>query len=364
MTGSSLISQVIPAAVENYYNGRSGAAVNRIIIHHMAARWTAKRCAESFQDPSRGASATYCIGYDGEIVQCVDENNAPGTSGSYSADQTAITVECSNDSTGGDWPVSGETLDSLIRLCADIAKRYGFKELKKGENLCWHSMYAATACPGPYLISQMDRIASEANGINSPAAVESVATGYSCTIAGKDAPRTKNALILYQKGASTGTSPYGYEVALDRNKVVLSDPVYGKGNMAIPTGGYVLSGHGSAGEWLYGHVKAGYLMWFDGSAHSTVGVYRTVDAVNSIRRADFLAVYNGKGTADTNPYGYEVSVGADGKAVENPVYGKGQMPVPSGGFVLSGHGKAGEWIHKNVKKGSTVIFNGKTVQIK
>ena len=361
MTGSSLSSKYIPAAQENYYNGRGNAGINRIIIHHMAAHWTAERCAESFQSPSRGASATYCIGYDGEIIQCVDEDNAPGTSGGYAADQTAITIECANSKTTDEWPVSSKTLDSLIRLCADIVKRYNFGKLVKGENLCWHSMYAATACPGPYLLSKMDYIAQSVNDRQSK---KSVAKGYSCTLAGKDIPRTADALILYQKPGRTGTNAYGYEVALDNNKIALTDPVYGKGNMEVPTGGYVLSGHGSAGEWLRSHVKAGYLIWFDESAHSIVGAYRSVDVVNGIRTTNTLAVYN-KGTyANTNPYGWEVAVDSSGTALNAPVYGRGHMPIPTGGYVLSGHGSAGEWLRSHVKRGHKVVYNGKFVEAK
>jgi hypothetical protein len=36
------------------------------------------------------------------------------------------------------------------------------------------------------------------------------------------------------------------------------------------------------------------------------------------------------------------------------VYGVGNMAIPSGGYVLSGHGKNSDWILKNIKKGQKI----------
>jgi hypothetical protein len=66
----------------------------------------------------------------------------------------------------GDWPVSDATLSSCIKLVADIAKRNGLGKLVAGKNLTWHSMFAATDCPGPYLLDRIQYIADEANKIN------------------------------------------------------------------------------------------------------------------------------------------------------------------------------------------------------
>ena len=59
--------------------------------------------------------------------------------------------------------VSDASLNSLIKLVADIAKRNNLGTLVKGKNLTWHSIYSNTACPGAYLLSKMDYIATEAN---------------------------------------------------------------------------------------------------------------------------------------------------------------------------------------------------------
>ncbi len=39
----------------------------------------------------------------------------------------AITIEVSNSSTGGNWPVSATAWKSLVNLCVDICKRYNFR---------------------------------------------------------------------------------------------------------------------------------------------------------------------------------------------------------------------------------------------
>jgi hypothetical protein len=58
-------------------------------------------------------------------------------------------------------------MKSLIKLCVDICKRNGIKELNftgdaKG-NLTQHNYFAATACPGAYLKSKFKYIAEEVN---------------------------------------------------------------------------------------------------------------------------------------------------------------------------------------------------------
>ena len=54
----------------------------------------------------------------------------------------------------------------MVTLVADIARRNGLGKLVKGKNLTWHSMYAATACPGPYLSGKLQELVDKANTIN------------------------------------------------------------------------------------------------------------------------------------------------------------------------------------------------------
>lgn len=246
MSNSALAKKYIPAPSTNHWGARKDK-IKKIIVHHAAGIKSAEALANLFANPARKASATYVIGNDGEIIRGLDENIVPGTSGGYEADKDAITIEVSNSASGGQWPVSNAALSSLIKLCADIAKRNGLGKLVKGNNLCWHAMYAATLCPGPYLLSKMDYIATEADKINTP-----VEAGV---VTGINTSRGANALIMYTKG-KTGTNIWGTEVAVDKNFKVLSIE-YGKGNMTVPTGGLVFSGHGDNSKYLLEKAKIG-----------------------------------------------------------------------------------------------------------
>lgn len=76
-------------------------------------------------------------------------------------------------------------------------------------------------------------------------------------INGFNIPRLANYLVIYNNGNSTGTNKWGAEVAFDKNCIALNDPVYGIGNMQIPVGGFVLSGHDAGAEWILANVKKG-----------------------------------------------------------------------------------------------------------
>ena len=165
MSNSSLATIQVPAYSGNYTRGRGNRQIKKITIHHMAGRLTAKRCGELFQAVGRKGSTHYGIGYDGEIAQYVDEANTAWSDSNWESNQTSVTFETANSSTGGQWPVSDATLNSVIKLCADIASRNNLGLLVPGVNLTWHSMYGSTACPGPYLKSKMDYIAAQANAL-------------------------------------------------------------------------------------------------------------------------------------------------------------------------------------------------------
>ena len=141
---------------------QSSKAVKKIIIHHMAAKWTAKQCCDYFANTDKQVSSNYTIGYDGSIGLSVAEKDRAWTTGSNTVDKDAITIECSNDDTKK-YTVSDKTLKALISLIVDICKRNGITKLTKGTNLFGHRDFAATACPGDYLYGKLEYIASEVN---------------------------------------------------------------------------------------------------------------------------------------------------------------------------------------------------------
>ena len=166
MGNSNLVSVKVPANSNNYTAGRSGRKIEKIAIHHMAGILTAKQCGGIFQNGSRKASSNYGIGKDAEVGLYVDEANTSYCNSNWDSNCKSVTIETSNSSLGGDYPVSDAVLNKLIELVADIAKRNNLGKLVKGQNLVWHRMYAATTCPGDYLLSKMDYIAEQANKIN------------------------------------------------------------------------------------------------------------------------------------------------------------------------------------------------------
>lgn len=167
MSNSSLVQVKVPAYKGNYTKGRSGKKIEAVTIHHMAGVMTAEQCGAIFQRVGREGSSHYGIGNDGKIGLYVDEANTAWTNSNWDSNCKSVTIETSNSSNGGNWPVSDAALNSLIKLVADIAKRNNLGTLVKGKNLTWHSMFINTACPGPYLLSKLDYIIAEANKINS-----------------------------------------------------------------------------------------------------------------------------------------------------------------------------------------------------
>lgn len=165
---SKLTKKVMEAPADNYTTGRQGYRICKITPHHAAGRLTAAQICKIFQSSSRDASANYCIGNDGQIYGCVDENNRAWTSSNRINDLQAITIEISNSSTGGDWPISDAAWNSLVNLCVDICERHKFRLKFDGTpngSLTYHAMFTSTACPGPYLKKRMKELADTVNKI-------------------------------------------------------------------------------------------------------------------------------------------------------------------------------------------------------
>lgn len=162
MARSPLATVTIQANSSNYTAGRS-AKISQITIHHMAGVLSVEQCGNVFARAGRGASAHYGIGGDGRIASYVDEKDTAWSDANWASNCRTVSIETANSSTGGNWPVSDAAFDSLCKLVADVAKRNGLGTLVKGQNLCWHSMFAATTCPGDYLRGKMDELARRAN---------------------------------------------------------------------------------------------------------------------------------------------------------------------------------------------------------
>lgn len=161
MSESSLVNYRLWSP--HYYTVKN--KVNKkITIHHMAGNLSVETCGQVFQ--RREASAQYGIN-GSRIGQYVSESNSAWASCSYANDSQSVNIELANDEIGGNWHVSDETINTCIKLCVDICKRNKINKLiyngTSSGTLTLHSMFYATACPGPYLKSKMAWIANEVN---------------------------------------------------------------------------------------------------------------------------------------------------------------------------------------------------------
>jgi hypothetical protein len=194
--------------------------------------------------------------------------------------------------------------------------------------------------------------------------------GQAETLDGTDVYRGANMLVMYTPayGASTGTNAWGFEAAVVAGKVVAVAHL--EGDMTIPAEGYVLSGHGDARKWLLAHAEVGADVVLDApppppppppppaDAVSIDGAVRALDGTDVYRGSNDLIRYtpaHGASTG-TNAWGFEAAV-SQGKviAVEHLV---GDMPIPSDGYVLSGHSASRLWLQLHAEVGATVDLGG------
>ena len=153
--------------VSNKDKGRGGHKIDKIFLHHMAGNLTVKQCGNVFN--SRPASAHY--GVNGSAVgQYVKEADTAWHCGNYGYNQRSIGIELANDgNSSNNWHVSAKTIDTAVKLIADICQRNGIDELNYtgnlNGNLCMHRWVATTACPGGYLANHFEQIAEKVNAI-------------------------------------------------------------------------------------------------------------------------------------------------------------------------------------------------------
>lgn len=159
-------------------------SIDTITIHCFVGQVTVERGCEVFQSKLKKASCNYVVAKDGKIGLVVDEKDRSWCSSNSANDNRAITIEVASD-TASPYAVTDAALTSLIKLCADICKRNGIKELKwKGDksligkvdqqNMTVHRWFANKSCPGDYLYNKHSYIASEVNKLLSGTKTETV----------------------------------------------------------------------------------------------------------------------------------------------------------------------------------------------
>lgn len=163
MADSALVTKYIPAYKGNYTANRSRySSIKEIAIHHCAANTSIASLGALWQKVGRNGSSHYGINGT-QVGQYVLEKDIAWTNSNWDSNCRAVTIEVANSSGAPGWKVSDASINTLVHLVADIAKRHNLIPLVLGKNVTWHSMYAATQCPGPYLYSRLGEIVKRAN---------------------------------------------------------------------------------------------------------------------------------------------------------------------------------------------------------
>lgn len=150
-----------PASTSNYTVGRS-KGIDKIILHH-AATTSFDGIGATFKNPSRGVSAHYGVGQNGNIDQYVQEKDTAWHAGNWDANSSSIGIENVNSSGAPNWDIADSTIDTLVELVRDIATRHGLMPVQVGKNLFQHKNFVATYCAGK-VGDRLQEIADRVNG--------------------------------------------------------------------------------------------------------------------------------------------------------------------------------------------------------
>jgi hypothetical protein len=196
--------------------------------------------------------------------------------------------------------------------------------------------------------------------------------GTQVTVTAEITGHVANAMLLYTPdyAFSTGINKRVTEVSLDKTTdgvhytvTAINSPLINEaasGNSIIPPKGYVLSGGpGPQGQLLVSHFKVGDVVTMNQPIVSSSSFAAT--AINAARGSNQLIIYTPAfgASTNTNMYGYEITVV---NGIETHAGGN-NSPIPSNGYVLSGHGAADTWLASNAIIGPQVTLKGLQVTI-
>lgn len=169
MSNSSLVDYVKISPNKNPRNHK----IDTITIHCVVGQLSVETLGNIFSKKSKQVSCNYGIGADGRIGMYVEESYRSWCSSNAKNDHRAITIECASDRVHP-YAINDKVYASLLKLCTDICKRNGIKELKwKGDksligkvdqqNMTVHRWFANKSCPGDYIYNRLGQIAKEVN---------------------------------------------------------------------------------------------------------------------------------------------------------------------------------------------------------
>lgn len=173
-TNSPLVSCV---KLSPNHSGQRTHDIDTITVHCVVGQCSAETIGSIFAPESRQASSNYGVGYDGKIGMYVEEKNRSWCTSSRANDQRAITIEVASGATEP-YAFNDAAYTRLIELCIDICKRNGKNKVvwfgDKDKTLAYepadgemvltvHRWFANKSCPGSWMYSRMDDLASKVN---------------------------------------------------------------------------------------------------------------------------------------------------------------------------------------------------------
>lgn len=153
MIVNKLISKV------NKTKGRNGNTIKYIVIHYVGAEGSAKNNCEYFYDTFREASAHYFIGHEGEIWQCVNDEDTAWHCGDYyyggpggkfygkCTNYNSLGIELCVKKEDNKWIYSQKTLDNTLQLVQKLMKQYSIE----ATNVIRHYDVSGKRCPENFI---------------------------------------------------------------------------------------------------------------------------------------------------------------------------------------------------------------------
>lgn len=137
--------------------------IDRIVIHHNATTNKDVAINTWLASGSAQTSAHYEVA-NNEIIGIVGEGTTAWHAGNGDMNARSIGIENLNSAGEPNWPVSSQTFESLSKLVADIAKRYGFPI--DSTHVIPHNAVVGTRCPGGIDVAKVINRAREIAGGN------------------------------------------------------------------------------------------------------------------------------------------------------------------------------------------------------
>ncbi|MDR1266705.1 MAG: N-acetylmuramoyl-L-alanine amidase [Propionibacteriaceae bacterium] len=133
--------------------GRIGGHPRFAVLHHAVA-FTIEQIYAAWTG-GRQTSAHYGV-QDGRVVQFVHDKDTAWATGNNTGNAQGISIEHVNSQLAPDYPVSDATFNTGARLVAALHRYYGWGRPTRA-TVKAHQEFSATACPGPYLMANLDR---------------------------------------------------------------------------------------------------------------------------------------------------------------------------------------------------------------